>query len=49
MKGDYILEVNGTSLQNCNQEAAAAILKTCTGRVVLKTGRIKCKKVLNGR
>ncbi|KAK6642666.1 hypothetical protein RUM43_004168 [Polyplax serrata] len=47
LKGDYILEVNGISLKGTNQETVAAILKSCTGKVSLKTGRIRCKKFSN--
>ncbi|EEB18543.1 Inactivation-no-after-potential D protein, putative [Pediculus humanus corporis] len=47
MKGDYILEVNGISLKESNQEIAAAVLKSCTGKVAIKVGRITCKKHVN--
>ncbi|XP_015372470.1 PREDICTED: multiple PDZ domain protein-like [Diuraphis noxia] len=43
MKGDQILAVNGQDLRNASQEEAAAVLKTATGRVTLKMGRLKAR------
>ncbi|XP_063241818.1 multiple PDZ domain protein isoform X2 [Bacillus rossius redtenbacheri] len=41
MKGDQILAVNGQDLKGATQEEAAAVLKTATGRVTIKLGRLK--------
>ncbi|XP_025199580.1 multiple PDZ domain protein-like isoform X3 [Melanaphis sacchari] len=43
MKGDQILAVNGQDVRNASQEEAAAVLKTATGRVILKMGRLKAR------
>ncbi|KAF0754315.1 multiple PDZ domain protein-like, partial [Aphis craccivora] len=43
MKGDQILAVNGQDVRNASQEEAAAVLKTATGRVTLKMGRLKAR------
>lgn len=43
MKGDQILAVNGQDLRNASQEEAAAVLKTVTGKVTLKMGRLKAR------
>lgn len=43
MKGDQILAVNGQDLRNASQEEAAAVLKTATGKVTLKMGRLKAR------
>lgn len=41
MKGDQILSVNGQDLKNSSQEEAAAVLKTATGKVSMRLGRLK--------
>ncbi|XP_046997593.1 multiple PDZ domain protein-like isoform X3 [Schistocerca americana] len=41
MKGDQILAVNGQDLKNSSQEEAAAVLKTATGKVAMRIGRLK--------
>ncbi|XP_067003384.2 multiple PDZ domain protein isoform X1 [Anabrus simplex] len=41
MKGDQILAVNGQDLKGATQEEAAAVLKTATGKVSMKLGRLK--------
>lgn len=41
MKGDQILSVNGQCLKTVSQEDAAAVLKTTTGRVTIKLGRLR--------
>ncbi|XP_022238826.1 uncharacterized protein LOC106457273 isoform X3 [Limulus polyphemus] len=40
-RGDHILEVNNQDLRAATQEFAAAVLKTTTGRVNMKVGRLK--------
>lgn len=37
--------MNGVDLKSANQEAAAAVLKAASGKVVLKVGRLKASKV----
>ncbi|CDW54462.1 PDZ domain containing protein [Trichuris trichiura] len=41
MAGDQLLAVNGNDLTKSYQEEAATMLKTATGRIKLKLGRIK--------
>uniref|UniRef100_A0A5S6Q8E7 PDZ domain-containing protein n=1 Tax=Trichuris muris TaxID=70415 RepID=A0A5S6Q8E7_TRIMR len=41
MAGDQLLAVNGNDLTKVYQEEAATMLKTATGRIKLKLGRIK--------
>lgn len=48
MKGDQILSVNGHDVRNASQEDAAAILKTITGKVTLKMGRLKARSSTSG-
>jgi C-terminal processing protease CtpA/Prc len=43
MKGDQILAVNGQNVRNASQEEAATVLKTTTGKVTLKIGRLKAR------
>lgn len=43
MKGDQILAVNGQDVRKASQEEAAAVLKTTTGKVTLKMGRLKAR------
>lgn len=43
MKGDQILTVNGQDVRNASQEEAAAVLKTTSGKVTLKMGRLKAR------
>nr|CAD7456354.1 unnamed protein product [Timema tahoe] len=44
MKGDHILAVNGQDLKVATQEEAAAVLKTVSGKVTIRLGRIKVGK-----
>ncbi|KAG8231568.1 hypothetical protein J437_LFUL011746 [Ladona fulva] len=44
MKGDQIIAVNGQDLKGATQEEAAAVLKTATGRVTIKLGRLRPRK-----
>jgi len=48
MKGDQILSVNGHDVRNATQEDAAAVLKTITGKVTLKMGRLKARSSTSG-
>lgn len=48
MKGDQILTVNGQDVRNASQEEAAAVLKTTTGKVTLKMGRLKARSSTSG-
>jgi len=41
LQGDQILAVNDQDVTSAMQEDVAAMLKTCTGRVILKVGRWK--------
>ncbi|XP_050519840.1 multiple PDZ domain protein-like [Daktulosphaira vitifoliae] len=43
MKGDQILAVNGQDVRKASQEEAAAVLKTITGKIILKIGRLKAR------
>lgn len=44
LKGDVIFSVNGQDLKSASQEAAAAVLKAASGKVVIKVGRLKAGK-----
>ena len=41
MKGDQIVSVNGLDLKASTQEEAASVLKTATGHVAMKIGRLR--------
>ena len=43
LRGDHILEVNKQDLRGATLEEAAVVLKTTSGKVALKLGRIKTK------
>lgn len=48
MKGDQILAVNSISVRKASQEEAAAVLKTTSGKVTLKMGRLKARSSATG-